>query len=107
MIDKTLDRLRSELDDWQARLDNLRVQAKLGKMEARDQLLELVSRLEPTFREAETRLEEIAASGSKEARILGKSLLAGWRELLRTHRESSAEAQRESSRREARGRTKG
>jgi hypothetical protein len=95
MTDTTLDRLRAELDQWRARLDHLRVQANLGGKEARDKLRELGQRLEPAFDTAKRRLDEIAASGAGEARTLGRSLLAGWDELRRTHRELSREAERE------------
>jgi hypothetical protein len=89
---KLLDVLRAELDQSRARLDHLRVQVNLGHKEARDKLRELDERLSPAFREAKRRLDEVVASGTTEARTLGKSLLAGWDELRRTHRELSREA---------------
>ena len=88
---KTIERLRADLGEWRARLEHARVQANLGRKEARDHLHELDERLAPAFQEARRRLERIAASGAGEARTLGQSLLAGWEELRRTHRELSRE----------------
>jgi len=95
MTDKTLERLQAELDEWRARLDHLRVQANLGGKEARDKLRELDRRLEPAWNKARRLLDEIVANGASEARTLGRSLLAGWTELRRTHRELSREAERD------------
>lgn len=94
MSDKTLERLRTELRDWRARVDHLRVQANLGRKEARDKLQELEERLEPAWRKSKRTLDEIVASGASEARTLARSLLAGWDELRRTHRELSREPDR-------------
>jgi len=94
MSDETLERLRTELREWRARLDHLRVQANLGHKEARDKLHELEKHMEPAWRKSKRKLDEIVASGASEARTLGKSLLAGWDELRRTHRELSREAER-------------
>lgn len=92
---KTLDRLRADLDEWRGKLDHLRVQANLGRKEARDRLHELDERLSPAVQKASKRLEEVVANGSDEVRTLGKSLLAGWDELRRTHRDLSREAEAE------------
>ncbi len=97
MSDTTLDRMRKELDEWRARLDHMRVQANLGRKEARDKLHELGERLDPAWRKAKDTLDGVVESGATEARTLGKSLLAGWDELRRTHRELSREADLERS----------
>ena len=87
----TLERLKAELDELRAKLDHLRVQANLGRKEARDKLQELAARLDPAFRKAKKRLEDIVASGTTEARTVSKSLLAGWDELRRTYRDLERE----------------
>ena len=92
--EKTLDRLRTELDEWTARIEALRVRANLGGKEVRDKLQELDQRLEPARDEAKRLLDELAKSGADEARTLGKSLLAGWDELRRTHHELKQQAEK-------------
>lgn len=87
--------LRGELDRWRARLDELRLQANLGKMEARDRLDDLEQRLQPAYQTATRRLSEVVDDGKEEARVLAKSLQAGWKELLETHRELRERADRE------------
>ncbi len=91
----TLERLRAELDEWRARLDQLRVKANLGGKEARDKLREIEKRLEPEVDKAKRRLDEAVESGASEARTIATSLRAGWDELLRTYRALSDEAERE------------
>jgi hypothetical protein len=95
MTNSTLDKLRAELDDWQARLQHLRVKANLGGKELRDKLNELGERLEPAQRKAEEQLAKIAKEGADEAKTLARSLKAGWEELRRKHRELSKEADEE------------
>ena len=93
---KTLARLRADLDEWRTRLDEARVQAKLGRMEARDKLQEFEKRLTPTLEKARKSLDEVVTSGTSEAKVIGKSLLAGWDELRHTHEDLSREADKES-----------
>ncbi len=95
MTKKPLEKLQTELSQWRTRLDELRVQANLGKREARDELNELGERLEPTFRKAKKVVDDAVTSGAAEARTIGKSLLAGWEEVRRAHRELSDESKRE------------
>jgi hypothetical protein len=95
MTNSTLDKLRAELDDWQARLQHLRVKANLGGKELRDKLNELGNRLEPAQQKAEEQLGKIATDGKEEAKTLARSLKAGWEELRRKHRELSEEADKE------------
>jgi len=94
---KTLERLKAELDVWRGRLDHLRVQADLGRMEARDKLRELEQRMDPVLREADQLLGDVLSRATGEARTLGRSLLAGWDELRRTHRDLTREASLERS----------
>lgn len=79
--------LRGELDRWRARFDQLRLQANLGKMELRDTLDELEQQLQPAYRKASGELSRVVGEGKEEARVLARSLQAGWQEVLETHRE--------------------
>lgn len=88
----TLERMRAELDEWRARLDRLRLQTHLGKMEARDKLRELGLRMDPAWRRARRQLDAVGAGSAAEARALAASLRAGWDELRRTHRELTRES---------------
>ncbi len=97
---KTLQYLRNELDNLRGSLDHLRVKANLGPKEARDMLQELEARLSPAFNKAKRSLDEIITNGSEEVGTLGKSLLAGWDELRRTHRDLSREADAERMKRQ-------
>ena len=72
-----IERLKEQLTAWRARIDHLRVQANLGKMEARDELRALGERLEPEWRDAKRVLDSIVESGTTEARALEKSVAGG------------------------------
>jgi len=63
---KILDRLKTELDDWRARVDHLRVQANLGGKEARDKLRELVFVLEPDAENPHRLIHTSLARGASE-----------------------------------------
>ena len=101
MSKNDLDKLREELDGWRTRLDQLRLQANLGKMELRDKLQELGERIEPAHRRAMKRLSELAKDGASEAQILSRSLQAGWDQLRRTHRDLSRESEQEQAERKS------
>jgi hypothetical protein len=94
-MSETLERLKAELKEWRASFDHLRVQANLGRKDARDKLRELGDRLDPAWQRAKGTLDEVVKSGTTEARTLGKSLLAGWEEVRRTHRTLAREAKLE------------
>jgi len=95
MTDSILDKLRRELDDWRASLQHLRLKANLGGMELRDKLDEFGARLEPAQRKAEEQISRIAREGAGEAKLIARSLKAGWEELRRTHSELADEAEHE------------
>jgi hypothetical protein len=93
MTNPILEDLRTELDDFRAMVQHLRVQANLGAKEARAKLNDLDDRFEPAYLRARDKLSELAHDGAGEARTLAKSLQAGWDEVRKTHRELSKEAQ--------------
>jgi hypothetical protein len=95
MAEERLEALQGELDGWKARLDQARLKANLGRMEFRDRLEELGEALEPAQTRARKALSDVAQVGSQEARALARGLQAGWDELVRAHREATAEARRE------------
>ena len=86
MNDKTQE-TQVEYESMRARLEHLRIQANLGKMEARAKLDELGRAMEPAYRRAKSTLSELAKSGAQESVRLAKSMQAGWEELMETHRE--------------------
>jgi predicted nucleic acid-binding Zn-ribbon protein len=49
--------LQSQLDDWKARIDQLEVQARLGQMEAREQLNPIVEQLRNRWLDARDQLD--------------------------------------------------
>ena len=81
-----------------ARIDSLRVQANLGKMELRDKLEDVGGTLKPAYHRAKDTLAELVRGGAGETVNLAKSLQAGWSELLETHSELSKKAQEEAER---------
>ncbi len=94
MASKTVEGLKADLEQWRARLDRLRVQADLGKKDARDKLRAFEDRLEPAFDKAKQQIDEVAASGAAEARVIARSLRAGWKEVQKTHGELTRAAKR-------------
>ena len=57
--------LESELDDWKARIDQLEVQAHLGKMDADDQLRPLLDQMRNRLLDARTQFDKAgSAAGS-------------------------------------------
>lgn len=52
----------SEIQDWKARIDQLEVQAKLGSMEARDEINPVLDRLRNLVLDARTQMEQSQSS---------------------------------------------
>lgn len=88
----TLQKLQEELDGMRTRLDELRVRGNLGKMELRDKLTEYRTSLEPAYLKAKAKIADLSKAGAEESKTVAKSLVAGWDELLKTHKELSEEA---------------
>ena len=63
------------LEAWKARIDGLRVQADLGRMEMRDETAGSVDEAEAVWRSARARLEAL----SDEASDVGAALIEGMR----------------------------
>lgn len=97
-MNKAMEKLREELDEMRAYLDELRVKGKLGKMELRDKLAEYKAALEPAYQKAKSTLSELSRDGADETKTLAKSLVAGWDELRKTHKRLSEESDRERER---------
>lgn len=93
----SIDQLRDELDRWRGRLDHMRVQANLGRRELEDKLREFSKEVEPIERQARERLDDLTQRGADEAKAIAASVLAGWDELLRKHRELSREREQGSA----------
>jgi hypothetical protein len=84
-------RVQEELSHMRTRMEELRVQGTLGKMELREKLAELKEAIEPAYKFAKTTIKDLASSGVDESVKLGKSLEAAWAELRHTHRQLSEE----------------
>ncbi|MFT5733115.1 MAG: hypothetical protein ACJA2W_003859 [Planctomycetota bacterium] len=82
---ETTSKAQAELAAMRARLDELRVQGKLGRMELHDNLVEFKGKLDPSYTRAKSAITDLAASGIKESLRIAKSLEAGWKELRSTH----------------------
>jgi|GEM_PF-4202282 len=91
-MSEVLDRVRRELDAMRARVDHLRVQAKLGTMELRYALDDLRDTFEPTYERARRAAQEVVETGARESRAIAEGVVAGWDELRRTYREHADRA---------------
>ena len=63
------------LEAWKSRIDSLRVQANLGRMELRDETVDSVDAAETAWHAARTRMEAV----SSEASDVGTALMEGLR----------------------------
>lgn len=78
----------SQAREWEARLQNLQLQAALGRMDARDELEPLIARLRKAYDTAKTQLSELSdplgegAAAYREAREKAeKAFEEAWRVL--------------------------
>ncbi|MEW6470976.1 MAG: hypothetical protein AB1679_01780 [Actinomycetota bacterium] len=72
------DALQAQLDTWRGRIDELRVQADLAEMEARDELTRLLDDVERAYRAAQSHLDQ---AGDHTAETL-ETLRRGTRQIL-------------------------
>lgn len=84
------DKLEKELADWRAKLEQLRLKAKLGTMELRDKEKELAEQFEPAYSNAMKKLDEWRANAGDEAKAMRTGLEAGWRELRKVYTDTRA-----------------
>ena len=82
-----LERLKGEVGQWRTRLDELRLQAGLGKLELRDRREEVMKNFDRSYRDARKRLDEVSGGAQGELETLRKSVDAGWKELRKTYDE--------------------
>ena len=64
-FDEIRDKLEAELDDWQTRIDEARVQLKLGGMEAEEKLQPYIEQLEKELDEAKGKWAELEQASEK------------------------------------------
>ncbi|MFG0320233.1 MAG: hypothetical protein ACF8XB_23370 [Planctomycetota bacterium JB042] len=76
-------KMNDELSKWRTRLDELRVKANLGKLEAREKLEEF----EEAYERAANRLREWKEKGEVEWDATTSALEAGWEKLRQTYHE--------------------
>ena len=82
-MSKTLDKMEKELGSWRTKLDELRVQANLGKKELRDRHPDLVKDFDDAYRSAKESMGKLADTGISGGRTVVDGLEAGWDELRR------------------------
>lgn len=80
-MSELFDKLEKDLTSWRTRLDELRVQANLGKLELRDRHPELVEDFDEAYESAKQGLGKLGQSGVSTARTVVDGLEAGWDEL--------------------------
>lgn len=84
-----LGRVKGEMEKWQATLDEIRLQAGLGRLELREKRDEALKAFDKSYREAKGLLEGVREEAQGEAAALKRSLEAGWTELRKTYEELS------------------
>lgn len=62
---ETLDKLKLKLDEWNTKIDELEVQAKLAKMQNREKYESEIARLKQKRNELRDTLEKMPESGEK------------------------------------------
>lgn len=82
------DSVEAELTQFRGRLDDLRVQAHLARMEAQDDLSSVIDRLEGVWSEAKRQIERLR----DESRSAGGGMRDGARKALSDLRQSFDEA---------------
>jgi hypothetical protein len=65
-----LEALRYQLDAWRGRVEHLRVQAALAEMEARDELDELLERVDNAYRAARQQLDKAEIDTAQTLQVL-------------------------------------
>lgn len=80
-MSELFDKLEKDLSTWRTKLDELRVQANLGKLELRDRHPELVEDFDAAYENAKEGLGKLGSSGVSTARTVVDGLEAGWEEL--------------------------
>jgi len=78
------DKIRNEISEWRARLEHLRVQASLGKMEARDRAQEIAQEIEARIHETERKLKEFEESQAENWKELSERLERIWHQVKDT-----------------------
>lgn len=71
----------AQIEQWQARIDDLEIQVHLATMEANDRLAPMLDRLRSTWLEARNQLEGSAETASGVAETLRAGIDGAYREL--------------------------
>jgi hypothetical protein len=94
-MNEKIKKVQEELAHMRTRMDELRVQGNLGKMEAREKLAEVKEAIDPAYQYAKNTIQDLASSGVDESIKLAKSMEAAWTELRQTYKQLSEEAKEE------------
>ncbi len=81
---------RAQIDQWQARIEDLEVQMHLGAMEANDKLTTLMAQLRSRWADAQRQFEDAAATASSVADTVRGGLENAVSELRKALLESKA-----------------
>ncbi len=71
-------KIQEQMDEWRTKLDELRVQGGLLKMEFRDKKDEVCDQIEAAYSEAKQKFDEMKDAGEAEADKLGAGFKAAW-----------------------------
>ena len=78
MSAESTQKIQEQLDEWRAKLDQLRVKGSLLKMELRDKHGDVVDDVEAAYDVAKAKFLELKAAGATEADKVGAGFGAAW-----------------------------
>lgn len=81
VVDLRAQLYESELQDWKARIDQLEVQARLGSMEARDEINPVLDRLRNLVLDARAQVDQSQSSVGGAIDSLRESLVSAIRDV--------------------------
>lgn len=78
--DEVIQRLKAEVEEWEAKLEPLKLKAKLGEMEARDKFEEVEKTVREKTHHLRGRLEELKNDTGEAWEDLAKGCETSWGE---------------------------
>ena len=73
--------MRDEIDEWRGKLDDLKVRANLGKMEARDRLQAVLEDLHQRVEESEEKLHHVSEATAETWSEIGHAFKTTWHDV--------------------------
>ena len=77
---QVIQRIQSEIEEWEAKLEPLRLKAKLGEMEARERFEALEKAVTATIRPVRTRLKELTDESGEAWADIADGCESAWSE---------------------------